>query len=56
MLNGIVAQQSAVIAFERVFALTGIMLALTLPLVVLLRNAPHHEDDHPDASPAPVGE
>ncbi len=45
VLAGAVAQQGAVIAFERVFALTGLVLGLTLPLVLLLRQSEH--DDHP---------
>lgn len=47
-LAGTVAQQGAVLAFEHVFALTGIALACTLPLVLLLRES-EHDDDHPDA-------
>jgi len=51
-LDGLVRQQAAVIAFERVFALTGIALAFTLPLVRLMRQNPY--DDHPHAQPAAV--
>ncbi len=46
-LSGLVARQGAVIAFEHIFALTGIALGCTLPLVLLLRQSEH--DDHPDA-------
>jgi MFS transporter, DHA2 family, multidrug resistance protein len=46
-LAGTVARQATVIAFERVFALTGLVLALTLPLVLLLRQGEH--DDHPES-------
>lgn len=35
------------IAFERLFALTGLALACMLPLVLLLRQSEH--DDHPHA-------
>jgi DHA2 family multidrug resistance protein len=45
VLSGMVSRQAAVIAFERVFALTGLVLACTLPLVLLLRRGDH--DDHP---------
>jgi DHA2 family multidrug resistance protein len=47
-LAGTVARQGAVLAFEHVFALTGIALACTLPLVLLLRES-EHDDDHPHA-------
>jgi DHA2 family multidrug resistance protein len=50
VLAGMVSQQAAVIAFERVFALTGLVLGLTLPLVLLLRQSEH--DDHPESQPA----
>lgn len=49
VLAGLVARQGTVIAFERTFALTGLVLALSLPLVLLMRQNPH--DDHPDAPP-----
>jgi len=41
--------------FEHAFALTGVALACTLPLVLLLWES-EHDDDHPDArvAPAPV--
>jgi DHA2 family multidrug resistance protein len=51
-LAGAVTRQAMVIAFERVFALTGLVLALTLPLVLLLRQSEH--DDHPGAGAAPA--
>ncbi len=44
-MAGTVARQGAVLAFEHVFALTGLALAVTLPLVLLLRQSEH--DDHP---------
>ncbi|MFI5372090.1 MAG: DHA2 family efflux MFS transporter permease subunit [Candidatus Eisenbacteria bacterium] len=54
-LNGMVTRQAMVIAFERVFALTGLVLLLTLPLVLLLRQSEH--DDHPEtAEGAPAAE
>jgi DHA2 family multidrug resistance protein len=46
-LAGVVARQGAVIAFEHIFAMTGIALACTLPLVLLLRHSDH--DDHPES-------
>jgi DHA2 family multidrug resistance protein len=51
-LAGIVQRQAMVIAFERVFALTGLVLGLTLPLVLFLRQSEH--DDHPEARSGPV--
>jgi DHA2 family multidrug resistance protein len=53
-MTGAVARQSATLAFEHVFALTGIMIGCTLPLVLVLRQSEH--DDHPHAqvvTPAP---
>ncbi|HEY6866616.1 MAG TPA: DHA2 family efflux MFS transporter permease subunit [Candidatus Eisenbacteria bacterium] len=54
-LAGIVERQGMAIAFARVFSLTGLVLGLTLPLVLFLRQS--EQDDHPYASaaaPAPV--
>ncbi|MBW7933092.1 MAG: DHA2 family efflux MFS transporter permease subunit [Gemmatimonadaceae bacterium] len=45
-MAGTVARQGAVLAFDHVFALTGLALAVTLPLVLVLRQSEH--DDHPD--------
>jgi DHA2 family multidrug resistance protein len=44
VLNGQVARQSAMIAFERIFILTGAVMLLLLPLVFVLRDKAHHED------------
>ena len=51
VIAGAVARQGMTIAFDRVFALTGVALALTLPLVLVLRQSEH--DDHPH-SPGPA--
>jgi DHA2 family multidrug resistance protein len=51
VIAGAVARQGMTIAFERVFALTGLALALTLPLVLILRQSEH--DDHPH-TPGPA--
>jgi MFS transporter, DHA2 family, multidrug resistance protein len=54
---GTVAQQAAVIAFERVFVLTGVVMLLLLPLVAVLRDV-HHEGpgDGGPASATAVGD
>jgi DHA2 family multidrug resistance protein len=49
-LAATVAQQGAVIAFERVFILTGIVMVLLLPLVVALRDKAH---ETPAGGPLP---
>jgi hypothetical protein len=49
-MTGAVARQGAMLAFEHVFALTGIMIGVTLPLVLVLRQSEH--DDHPHSQPA----
>jgi MFS transporter, DHA2 family, multidrug resistance protein len=51
-LDGIVAQQSAMIAFEKTFMLTGFMMLLLLPLTIFL-NDPQHGGRAPSAE-APV--
>jgi DHA2 family multidrug resistance protein len=40
MLAGAVARQSAVIAFEQVFLLTGLAFLCVLPLVYFLKRSP----------------
>jgi len=40
-LDGSVGRQSAVIGFERVFALTGIAMVVLLPLIFVLRDKAH---------------
>jgi DHA2 family multidrug resistance protein len=52
LVAGAVAQQSAVIAFEQVFLLTGLSFLCVLPLVYFLRRAPHHAPS--DAAGPPV--
>jgi DHA2 family multidrug resistance protein len=43
MIDGIVRQQAMVLAFEKLFYLAGICFLCVLPLVFLLRAAPHGE-------------
>jgi DHA2 family multidrug resistance protein len=52
LVAGAVAQQSAVIAFEQVFLLTGLSFLCVLPLVYFLRRAPRHAPS--DAAGPPV--
>jgi DHA2 family multidrug resistance protein len=52
LVAGAVAQQSAVIAFEQVFLLTGLSFLCVLPLVYFLKRAPHHAPS--DAAGPPV--
>ncbi len=52
MVAGALAQQSAVIAFEQVFLLTGLSFLCVLPLVYFLKRAPHHAPS--DAAGPPV--
>jgi DHA2 family multidrug resistance protein len=52
LVAGAVAQQSAVIAFEQVFLLTGLSFLCVLPLVYFLRRAPQHAPS--DAAGPPV--
>lgn len=47
-LNGMVSAQSAMIAFEKVFMLTGFAMLVIIPLTVLLRQKPHHEQEARD--------
>lgn len=47
-MAGVVARQATVLAFEQIFAITGLALACTLPLVLVLRHS-DHEEDHPEA-------
>jgi DHA2 family multidrug resistance protein len=51
MLSGTVTQQGAVIAFERIFLLTGAVMLLLLPLVLLLRDRAH---EAPAGAPRPA--
>jgi DHA2 family multidrug resistance protein len=52
-LDGMVARQGAMIAFEKTFMLTGFMMLVLLPLTIFL-NDPHHGRPAPSAgSPAP---
>jgi len=52
VVAGALAQQSAVIAFEQVFLLTGLSFLCVLPLVYFLKRAPHHAPS--DAAGPPV--
>jgi DHA2 family multidrug resistance protein len=52
VVAGALAQQSAVIAFEQVFLLTGLSFLCVLPLVYFLRRAPQHAPS--DAAGPPV--
>jgi hypothetical protein len=52
VVAGAVAQQSAVIAFEQVFLLTGLSFLCVLPLVYFLRRAPQQAPT--DAAGPPV--
>jgi DHA2 family multidrug resistance protein len=47
-LGGMVAQQSAMIAFEKVFMLTGFAMLVLIPLTVFLKEKPHHEQEARD--------
>lgn len=57
-LNGIVASQSSMIAFEKVFMLTGFAMLVLIPLTIFLREKPHHEQEARDrgAAMATTGE
>jgi MFS transporter, DHA2 family, multidrug resistance protein len=50
-LEGMVSRQAAVIGFERVFILTGVVMVLLLPLVFLLRDKEHHQPEELASSP-----
>jgi len=52
VVAGALARQSAVIAFEQVFLLTGLSFLCVLPLVYFLKRAPHHAPS--DAAGPPV--
>ena len=54
-LNGMVSAQSAMIAFEKVFMLTGFAMLVLIPLTILLREKPHHEQEARDREAMPVG-
>ena len=53
-LEGTVARQGAMIAFEKDFMLSGIMMMMLLPLTILLRSKDHMERGSGKAAPAPV--
>ncbi len=46
-MDGMVSAQSAMIAFEKVFMLTGFAMLVLIPLTILLREKPHHEQESP---------
>ena len=52
VVAGAVAQQSAVIAFEQVFLLTGLSFLCVLPLVYFLKRSPQQAPS--DAAGPPV--
>ena len=51
-LDGLVQRQGAMIAFEKIFILTGMTMFLLLPLTWFLRD-PHHDESRPPAPAAP---
>jgi DHA2 family multidrug resistance protein len=55
-LAGSVAQQGAVIAFERIFMLTGVVMLLLLPLVLVLRDRAHEAPVGGAAAAGPLGD
>jgi DHA2 family multidrug resistance protein len=54
-LNGLVASQSAMIAFEKVFMLTGFAMLVLIPLTIFLREKPHAEQEARDRGAMPAG-
>jgi hypothetical protein len=50
-----VSAQSAMIAFEKVFMLTGFAMLVLIPLTILLREKPHHEQEARDREAATAG-
>ncbi|HVP15546.1 MAG TPA: MFS transporter, partial [Terriglobales bacterium] len=53
-LNGMVAGQSAMIAFEKIFMITGFAMLVLIPLTIFMRQKPHHEQEARDRAPAPI--
>ena len=54
-LAGTVARQGTMIAFEKTFILTGIMMLVLLPLTILLRSKDHEKPQVRGGPPAPPG-
>jgi DHA2 family multidrug resistance protein len=50
-LDGAVARQSTVIAFERVFLLAGLLFVIVLPLLAFLKSPKIGEGDGPGRAP-----
>ncbi|HVP37549.1 MAG TPA: DHA2 family efflux MFS transporter permease subunit [Candidatus Saccharimonadales bacterium] len=51
-LEGTVMRQAAVMGFERVFILTGLVMTTLLPLIFVLRDKEHHQPSDAAARPA----
>jgi DHA2 family multidrug resistance protein len=48
MIDGMIQQQSAVLAFDRAFFLIGALFFVCLPLLLLLKSAPRSKHHTPE--------
>jgi DHA2 family multidrug resistance protein len=54
MMGGLVAQQAAVLMFDKLFMLAGILFLFVLPILFFLKSPDHGEGDHTPQKPAEV--